>query len=327
MPPSAPQLDEHGFPIPPTFDDPLSQRRPSQWLGHTWQVGLVLIFIVLLAGWVFKSGLGEGLNDWIANQLLARAQEKEDFGDFPGALADLERASRWAPNELKIVERRAHAKLKTHDVDGSLADFDQVLRSDRKNASAYMGRSVAYQRLHRHREAVDDLTQAISMLPGDPTALNNRAYARAVGGIELDAALADVQQAIDIIDRELGPEEAVQLDLRSHLQNAWINGRKAAYLDTRGYVYFLQEKYDLALKDFNKAIELSTTWQNVFMGQLRARQAAPQQQAVQRQLDQELSVMYHHRGQVHEKLGRHAEAQSDLDQGEKLGYNPAEGVF
>jgi tetratricopeptide (TPR) repeat protein len=327
MPPSVPQLDEHGFPIPPTFGDPLSQRRPSQWPGHVWQLGLVLTFIVLLVGWVFKSGLGEGLNDWIANQLVERAEEKNDFGDFPGALADLERASRWAPNELKIVERRAYAKLKTHDLNGSLADFDRVIRAEQRNASAYIGRSVAYQRLHRHREAVDDLTKAIAILPGDPTALNNRAYARAVGGMELDAALTDVQQAIASIDRQLGPDEVVQFDPRAQLQVALLNNHKAAYLDTRGYIHFLLGNYEPALQDFNKAIDLSTTWQNLALSQLRGRQAVPQQQAFQRQMDQELSVMYHHRGQVLAKLGRHDEAQSDLDRGEKLGYNPAEGVF
>src|SRR5579863_8592404 len=177
MPPSVPQLDEHGFPIPPTFDGPSSQRRPSHWLGYAWQVGLVLTFMALLAGWVFKSGLGDGLNRWMADQLTARAQEKFQFGDFAGALADLERASRWTPNRPEIIEVRAMLKLRTHDVEGSLADYDQLIRLDPQRATAYFHRSVAYQRLNRHREAIEDLTKVIAMTPQQATPMNNRAYA------------------------------------------------------------------------------------------------------------------------------------------------------
>jgi tetratricopeptide (TPR) repeat protein len=326
MPPLTQQLDEHGFPIPATFDDPSSPRRRSQWLGYAWQVGLVLVFIVLLAGWVFKSGLGEGFNDFIAKQLLARAEQKNDFGDFPGALADLERAAQWAPQEPLIVEKRAQLKLKTHDLDGSLDDYSQLIRLQPKRVAPYLGRSTVYQRLNRHREAVDDLTKVVTMVPGDPTALNNRAYARAIGGLELEGALADVERAINIIDNEVADELMGRFDpKRAQLRVAEVNGRKAAYLDTRGYIYFLQEKYEPALEDLEKAIDLSTTWENMVLSLL---QAAPrEQQAARQQLDHELSVMYHHRGQVLEKLGRHEEAKSDLDRGDKLGYNPAEGVF
>ena len=40
-----------------------------------------------------------------------------------------------------------------------------------------------------------------------------------------------------------------------------------------------------------------------------------------------LAVMYHHRGQVHEKLGNSKQAEADLRQGDVFGYNPAVGVY
>jgi tetratricopeptide (TPR) repeat protein len=324
MPPSMPPLDEHGFPIPATFDGPSSRRRPSQWLGHVWQVGLVLVFMGLLAGWVFKSGVGEGFNEFIARQLVQRAHQKNEYGDFKGALADLERASRWAPAEPDIIEMRAHLKLKTNDVAGSLTDYEQLIRLDSRRASAYQGRSIVYQRLNRHREAVDDLTKVIDMMPGDATALNNRAYARALGGIELDAALADVQQAISIVDEEIAAEQMGRFDPNStQIRVAKTNSQKAAYLDTRGYVYFLQTNYEPALEDLNKSIELTINWRDLVLSRVHAGQRF----AVQQQFNHELSVMYHHRGEVLEKLGRAEEAKDDLDRGHQLGYNPAEGVF
>lgn len=280
--------------------------------------------MVLLAGWVYKSGVGDGLNEWVARQLVMRAQQKSEYGDLKGALADLERASRWAPEEPVIYEMRAHLKLKDNDVDGSLADFDRLIELSPNSPTAYLGRSVVYQRLHRHPEAIDDLSKVVVMRPGDPTALNNRAYARALGNVDLDAAVKDVQQAIDLIDQEITAAEKSQHDPLTikHFVTR-VNGQKAAYLDTRGYLYFLQDKYEPALEDLSRAIELSLEHQHQDLPQFPAAHRNVKQQ----EFDHELSVMYHHRGEVLEKLGRHEEAKDDLDRGNRLGYNPSEGVF
>jgi tetratricopeptide (TPR) repeat protein len=387
-----PELDEHGFPVPPTFDDPEARRRRSEWLGYTWQVGLVLVFIVLLAGWVFRSGLGEGLNDFIAGRLVDRAEDKLRFGDLAGALTDLERAAQWAPANADIFQARAQLKFQTNDLEGSIHDFDRVIELAPRNVRAYLGRSIAYERLGRHAEAIDDVTKAIGMAPDEPdlyelraqlkienkdvegslkdyerliqvspkrssaylgrsvvyqrlqrhreaiddltkaieldpdhaTPRNNRAYARAIAGVELEAAFSDVERAIALIDREIANVAGVAGGAQGLKREiAKINAQKAAYLDTRGYLYFLQNEPELALKDLNSAIELSLDWQAIQMPDVRPDQRA----ATQEMFDRNLSVMYHHRGQVLEKLDRHDEAKSDLDRGDKLGYNPAEGVF
>jgi hypothetical protein len=46
-----------------------------------------------------------------------------------------------------------------------------------------------------------------------------------------------------------------------------------------------------------------------------------------RSSDHEIAVMYHHRGQIQQALGNDALAQADLRKGDRLGYNPAEGVY
>lgn len=325
MPPFLPPVDEHGFPIPPTFDGPAAPRRSSQFLGRTWQLGLVLAFIGLLIGWLYQSDVADGLKGYLAELLVGRAKQKVTLGDFPGALADLERAASWSPEDPAIYELRAALKLETNDVVGSLKDYDQLVRLSPRYAQAYLARSVVYQRLDRHREAIDDLTKAISLSPSrDATPRNNRAYARALAGIELDAALADVEQALNIVDNEVNdPELSLHDPQKVRLFVALRNGQKAAYLDTRGYIYFLQKKYDLALEDLDKAIEFSLAWRAIYLPLVQDAQRARAQQ----RLDRELSVMYHHRGQVLEKLGRADEAKSDLDRGDRMGYNPSEGVF
>ncbi|HVA49590.1 MAG TPA: hypothetical protein VNH11_24700 [Pirellulales bacterium] len=331
MPPYTPPLDEHGFPIPPTFDGPVSPRRSSHLLRRVFRVGLMLAFIALLAGSLYELPLNDlpligGIKGWLARRSLTVAQQKHARGDVQGALADADRAAMLAPNDPLVYNCRARLRLEANDVTGSLEDFDQLVRLAPRYAGGYLGRSIAYQRLERHREAIDDLTKAISLSPGgDAMPRNNRAYARALAGIELDDAMSDVRQALSMTEQDI--QELEQFGQgRSAAVKVLVAERKAqkaAYLDTRGYIFFLQQNFESALADLDEAIQLALDWQRIALPQKPAEERA----AYAQQLDHELSVMYHHRGQVLEKLGREEEAQSDLDQAEKLGYNPALGVF
>jgi hypothetical protein len=50
------------------------------------------------------------------------------------------------------------------------------------------------------------------------------------------------------------------------------------------------------------------------------------QQAIQT-LNEQLSVLYHHRGLVYEKLNQLEKAVADYEQARRLGYNPDKGVW
>ncbi|HET6881680.1 MAG TPA: tetratricopeptide repeat protein [Pirellulales bacterium] len=321
MPQPTPPLDEHGFPIPPTFDGHVHRRRPGELFGGAWKFGLVLAFMGLLAGWLWKSDAASGAKQLVARRLLARAVDKYQAGDLNGAMADLDRALSWSPDDAGIFRVRAKIRLESNDVDGSLADFDQLIRLSPRYAQAYLDRSQVYQRLDRHREAIDDLSKAISLSPsGDPTPRNNRAYARALANVELDEALVDVQQALDIVDQQIADTERVLPGTDAALQ---YKVQKAAYLDTRGYIHFLQGNYEPARDDLNQAIELAQQGLDAALPLV----PAPRRAATQTQFNHEMAVMYHHRGEVFAKLGQQDAAKSDLDRGDQLGYNPAAGVF
>ncbi len=323
MPPPAPRLDEHGFPIPATFDNEPARRRPSRTFQIVWRSGLVLAFIAVLVGLIFQSPIAEGAKQLLAGRLLQRAQEKERLSDPQGALADVNRAAALVPDRPLVLELRAHLKLTLNDVEGSLEDYNALVKLDRRYAPAYLGRSTALQRLNRHQEAIDDLTQAIKLSPSrDAMPRNNRAYARALAGVDLHEALGDVQQAIAMVEENLA-HESLMPHKSSMAVVAVAKSQKAAYLDTRGYIYFLQQRYDDALADLELAIQLTDEFRRFLLRQA----PAEYHPFYQRQFDHELSVMYHHRGQVYDKLGKLEESRADLDLAAKLGYNPAEGVF
>lgn len=323
MPPSTPRLDEHGFPIPATFDNEPARRRPSRTFQLIWRSGLVLAFIAVLLGMLFSSTVADEAKQWLAGRLLKRAVEKERLSDAAGALADVNRAASLAPDHPQVLELRAHLKLTLNDVEGSLDDYNALVKLDRRYAPAYLGRSTALQRLNRHQEAIDDLTQAIKLSPSrDAMPRNNRAYARALAGVDLHEALGDVQQAISMVEENLARESLTPTKY-SMMMVAFAKSQKAAYLDTRGYIYFLQERYADALADLELAIQLTDEFRHFWLRQVPAEHHS----FYERQFDHELSVMYHHRGQVYEKLGKPEESRADLDLATKLGYNPAEGVF
>lgn len=322
MPPSPPQLDEHGFPIPSTFEGQPPRRGPSRAFQFVWRTALVLAFIAVVLGMVFQSTLAKGAKNWLAEQLVRRSLEKVLLNDPSGALADLNRAASLSPDNPQVLQIRAQLKLTLHDVEGSLEDYNALVKLDRRYAPAYLGRSSALQRLNRHREAIDDLTQALKLSTSrDATPHNNRAYARAIAGVDLAEALDDVQQALTIVDEDL--RENLLPNRRFALNVPELKGQKAAYLDTRGYVYFLQSRYEEALADLDQAIQLAEEYHGVRLERTRSEF----QPYFKTQFDHELSVMFHHRGQVYEKLGRKEEARADLDRATQLGYNPAEGVF
>ncbi|HEX7375516.1 MAG TPA: hypothetical protein VF278_00310 [Pirellulales bacterium] len=316
-----PRLDEHGFPIPPTFDDDVPRRPRGSFLTATVRSLLVLAFIGLLAGWAWKSDLASDVRRLMARRLISNAAHKyRNLGDAPGALADLDRAAIWAPNEAVIYGFRAEVRFTQGDITGCLSDLNQTIRLSPRYSRAYLLRSQVYQRLDRHRDAIDDLTKAIHLSPSrDTLTRNNRAYARAVANVEIDEALVDVQQALDFIEQDLAEAQRGF----NQAETADLTEQKATYLDTRGYIYFRQGKQEAALADLNQAIELT----NTYYEQKLAMEQPARRPALQKQYDQVFAVMYHHRGLVYEKLGRPSEAKSDLDHGDSLGYNPAAGVF
>ena len=326
-------LDEHGFPIPPKFDqgppaDP--QQKPA---GRRGRWVLVVLLLLVAAALVVESPLITAGRRAIGKYYLGHAEQKHLDGDLPGALAEIDSAMEYLRDEPLLYEIRCRWRLEAKDLEGSLADFTRVIEMDGKWAHTYVNRGYLYLRMGRQRQAPDEPNQAVKYRAArDSELYNARAYGRALAGVELKEALEDVEKAIqfDYADHRLRlnapssdaqDEEAIRAeDLRS--------SANPSFLDTRGYILYLQGKYDLALKDMNVAIKRTEAEQSR-LEQIGARPDVDKRKLslALKEKQETLAVMYHHRGQIHEKLGDAAQAKSDLRLGDKLGYNPAEGVF
>jgi tetratricopeptide (TPR) repeat protein len=309
MNPADVKLDKLGFPLPyafdnkPVHDEPLPESNIAKRVAR---IVLILMAVGAGAAAIARAELGEPIKQSIAEWLVQGAMRNMMLDDVDGAIRDLDRAIAWCDEAPEIYKMRGQLRLEKGNVAGSLEDFTRATELSPRDSHAYLMRASALQRLQKHEAAIAEVTKAMEIHgEADATLLNSRAYFRALAGTELDEALDDVERA---------------------LNSAQDN---AAYLDTRGYVLYLKGEHRKALIDMNRAIML-TERKRISPGRIAMVRDPGAQRMLGRQKrssDQEVAVMYHHRGQIQQALGNEAQAQADLRKGDHLGYNPAEGVY
>lgn len=308
MHPSRQRVDEYGFPIPATFEDtPDRNAVIARWKRSRWvRLGLLVLLLGGAVTALLATELGKGPRKALAAGFAQRAERAWSRDDIAAALRNFNTALWLDPDQPEWYLQRGRVRLELGQLRDSLEDFNRFVKSSPTKADGYLARSMAWQRLGQHREAIDDLTKAIGYLPpDDPLGWNNRAYARAIAGVDLQEALEDVQKAIKLADRDT-----------------------AAYIDTRGYIYYLLGNYPAALADMDRAVWLARNEANRMTELLITHNIPPAvARRARRLIDEQLAVIYTHRGMVREKMGMFAEARADIELGRELGYNPDRGVF
>jgi len=159
-----------------------------------------------------------------------------------------------------------------HEYDKSLADFDEAIRRDPKQAMFYCDRGTAQSYKQQDDRAISDYTEAIRLDPKFATAYIRRAYAWRAKA-KYDKAMADCDEALRI-----NPSFAAVHTARGAL---WISRRQyglaisdcseAIRLDpnfamayaARAYAWQLKMEYARAISDYDAAIRLNPkigTW-------------------------------------------------------------------
>ena len=147
------------------------------------------------------------------------------------ALADLNEAIRLDPRNAKAFSNRGGAWFKKGQLDQAIADCTEAIRLDPRMASAHGNRGVAWLKKKDLDKAIADLNEAIRLDPRDVHAISNRAaawYEKA----EPDRAIADYT-------------EAIRLDPRN-----------AEYRVNRATAWGMKSEYDKAIADCDEAIRL-----------------------------------------------------------------------
>lgn len=189
------------------------RRRSARWL-------IVSMLLLVVAPVVFVQVPRE-----IANWHVAAALEHLKHGRRTEALASLERALEWHETNADALRTRAELRINAGDLPGALADSDRALNVAEENVQVIAQRIRLLHLLKRDAEAVEQAKKSFPERSG--SALNAQAYARAVGNLELEDGL---QQINDLLMSN-GGEPAAMLNLAN------LHRLQGRYADAFGYYH------------------------------------------------------------------------------------------
>ena len=204
-----------------------------------------------------------------ADALARRGEASLSRGDLAGALADLDRACMLEPTDAGHFWARARVRLAMEKPEDALLDLDTALQLNPALAEARILRAGLREHLHRHELALEDVATLDSTLApqsdirrgmamfydmtnmpgralaqwnlwmpahkhdiGRESALNSRCWNRVQLNVELDKALEDCDDAVD------------------------LDSKNKSYLDSRAWVYLRMGKLQKSLSDFDRALAI-----------------------------------------------------------------------
>jgi tetratricopeptide (TPR) repeat protein len=253
---------------------------------------------------------------------LAGAFHARDAGQTERAYALLADAMEWFPDQPALLFQRATWRLEDGQETEALADCDRAVELAGDSYQALELRSQFLQYAGRQADALKDLktVEAISQRHGVPSrahALNSLAYGRALAQKELDEALQQATQAINLTPAN--------------------DPSRLAILDTHGYILYLKGNYAAALSEMDLAV--AGMEQFVLIEQKRNEQASipPKHKRLfdlgvgipgGSSLRRSTAVIRYHRALVLLALGREKDAEADLARVRQLiGKEPDETLF
>lgn len=293
-----------------------------------WLIPLTLLvggtFLVLMAGrqevarWYFAATMN--------------AVEDERFAD---AIDTATQGLEWDPEYVPLIEMRAEASLPIEDFASALSDYERIRELaatdesfNEADIAPLVGKATVLQRMNRFSESIAmwdkvvDFREEQYRLRDDSEsrqayamALNNRAYTeaqagtRGVTGIDLQKSLADARLAVSLRRRTVDP----------------------VMVDTLGYLLLLNRRNEEALAQLENAVVHTRLEHEVIMERYRRRtqdRHSPDALArLARQLDQQLSVIVHHRAEAYAALGARERASADIEEATRLGYRVEDGIW
>lgn len=303
--------------------NPAAQTPMPKWL-------LPLIFIGGLVGFVLIVGRTEVARWHYASTVNALADERYD-----DAIESANNGLKWNPEYTELIALRATSHREQKDYAACLIDYDRMIAIESKkdpNSDAVYGlygeKNYALQQLDRFDEAIANWDKVVEYraeqyrLRDDASSqrkyamsLNNRSYMEAqahVKGndkIDIKKSLADIEKAIEI--RGVADDPVM--------------------VDTLGYLYLLNEKHEDALYQMTMAVQLTELGNKVRRKGIQEKMATVVDQrpyqSMMKQLDEQFSILLHHRGEVYEAMGETEKAEADIKRALELGYNPEEGIW
>ncbi|MDB9389616.1 tetratricopeptide repeat-containing serine protease family protein, partial [Microcystis aeruginosa] len=178
---------------------------------------------------------------------------------YQPAIEALQQAINTLPKGEDLKKFHSSILQRQSGVYRSLGDFSTSAGREREARENY-------------EQALTVINQAISLVPNNPNSYNEK-YAVLSRLKRYDEGLAAITQAINLAPRAAwygnrgnlyGDQQKYKLALDDYNKAIELNPNNAnAYLN-RGNLYYNQQKYELALSDYSKAIDINPNYANAY---------------------------------------------------------------
>ena len=292
-----------------TFQAELARPEPPRH-GQTFTSWFFILFMIGVV-------VGPATVFWLPGEIArwheAAIIEQWLDGDVAGAIKSLDRVIEQYPDQAGLYVRRAKWNLEIEDYQAALADCDRALAIVPNNYEGYQLRSQANQHQGDYAAGVKDMQMVLALSqrgrPGlRPSALNGLAYARALAQTDLGDAVDEIQEVMEVPAHQNQP----------------------AFLDTRGFIYYLRRDFKPARADLDRAVERIEQQHAAIAAMMGNTPRLMDLRVGQRELknlEQSVAVIRYHRALLYKALRMHTEAEADLERVRALGYEPGEGLF
>jgi tetratricopeptide (TPR) repeat protein len=186
---------------------------------------------------ISKGGASE---EGISDAYWHRALAYDSLKDNAHELADLDAFLLRRPDNAKAFGARGYMHGNLGDNDLAIADLERSIRLDGGSFFIFETLGDAYRAKRDFDRAEESYGHAIDMSKGDTYAWSHRCFTRAIIGKDLDAALADCNEAMKLTSRE--------------------PGSLAPVLSYRCFAQYRMKHYREAIQDCDAAIAHSPTY-------------------------------------------------------------------
>ncbi len=184
----------------------------------------------------FSDVIGQGPKE--AYPYAARAMIYAELKhDYSHAMADLDQAIELDPKNASLYQNRGHVNQLKKDYDSAIADYTKLLEFDPRSAATYQARGRCWKEKRELDKAIGDFTAALKIDPSTVALLNDRGMTYFAGRQD-DKAIADYNQIIRI---------------QPNYVYAYNN---------RGNSYLAKGDRRRAIADYTKAMQVDPTYKN-----------------------------------------------------------------
>jgi tetratricopeptide (TPR) repeat protein len=164
------------------------------------------------------------------NYYSAKGSVFQSKKEYDSAIIYYNQIIRLDPRNILGYRNRANVYIVKKDYERAITEYNQFLRIDSLNASAYGSRASIHRTIKNYEASINDYTNALRLSPKNLVGYSLRGHVYKLMG--------ETQKAIN--------------DLNEYVK---LSGKSTAY-SSRARLYADLKKYELALADYNKALEI-----------------------------------------------------------------------